>query len=43
MSSLSSSFCRDESCRYYRSNESIYNGRSLEGSRNFFSFKFISW
>lgn len=39
----SSGFCTDGSCSYYRSNEMIYNERTLESSRNFFSFKYISW
>ncbi len=39
----SNSFCRDSSCSNYRSHDTIFNDRSLESSRNFFSFKYISW
>ncbi len=39
----SGGFCRDSSCKNYRSNEMIFNDRSLASSRNFFSFKYISW
>ncbi len=39
----SNTFCKDSSCRNYRSGEIIFNDASVGSSRNFFSFKYISW
>lgn len=37
------SFCKDDSCTYYRYNEQIFDNPSREGSHNFFCFKYIMW